>query len=193
MEACLSCLSSICCCLSGKITSENSSNSPSVNAARPQIVASSQEMTSAPSTTPESANNPQPLPPSQPQAHLQYQPQPQPQPQVKRGTACYSCTAQINQRPETGRDDFRIQINAQHHGNHICDEQYLTVIFSNRATFISCSNGSLMGPNNTERIEVRLRYHNNPNDNIGMGDFTVKSDDKSLSIVDVFMADKEGQ
>lgn len=107
----------------------------------------------------------------------------------KGGSKCYTCNAHINQRPETGRDDFRIQINAQHHGDHTCNEQILTVVFNHPATFISCSNGSLNGPNNKSQIQVKLRYHNNPNDNIGMGDFIVKSTHKDLQIVNCFIND----
>ena len=102
---------------------------------------------------------------------------------------CYSCNAHINQRPEVGRDDYRIQLNAQHHGDHTCDEQILTMIFNHPATFISCSNGSLYGPNNKSEIKVKLRYHNNPSDNIGMGDFIVKSNHKDLQIVRCFIND----
>ena len=108
---------------------------------------------------------------------------------VGSGSSCYTCSAKINQRPETGRDDFRIQINAQHHGNHSCDEQLLTVIFNHPVTFISCSNGSLNSPNNKASIQVKLRYHNNQNDNIGMGDFTVKSTFNDLSIVNCYIND----
>ena len=108
---------------------------------------------------------------------------------IGNGSSCYSCSAVINQRPETGRDDFRIQINAQHHGNHSCDQQTLTMIFNYPVTFISCSNGSLSSANNTTRIQVTLRYHNNPNDNIGMGDFIVKSAHHDLKIVHCYIND----
>lgn len=105
------------------------------------------------------------------------------------GSKCYTCNAHINQRPEVGRDDYRIQVNAQHHGDHTCNEQILTMVFNHPATFINCSNGSLYGPNNKSEIKVKLRYHNNPNDNIGMGDFTVKSNHKDLQIVRCFIND----
>ena len=105
------------------------------------------------------------------------------------GSKCYTCNAHINQRPEVGRDDYRIQVNAQHHGDHSCNEQILTMVFNHPATFINCSNGSLHGPNNKSEIKVKLRYHNNPNDNIGMGDFTVKSNHKDLQIVRCYIND----
>ena len=105
------------------------------------------------------------------------------------GSSCYSCSARINQRPETGRDDFRIQINAQHHGDHSCDQQTLTVVFNYPVNFIGCSNGSLSSSNNSTKIQVKLRYHNNPNDNIGMGDFIVKSAHHDLQIVSCYIND----
>ena len=102
---------------------------------------------------------------------------------------CYTCNSQINQRPETGRDDFRIQLNCQHHGDHSCDEQLLTMVFNYPVNFISCSNGSLISSNNSTRIQVKLRYHNNPNDHIGMGDFIVKSTHHDLQIVNCYIND----
>ena len=105
------------------------------------------------------------------------------------GSKCYSCSAVINQRPEQGRNDFRIQINAQHNGDHSCDQQELTMIFNYPVTFKSCSNGSLSSSNNTTRIKVTLRYHNNQKDNIGMGDFIVESAHHDLQIVNCFIND----
>ena len=104
-------------------------------------------------------------------------------------SSCYTCNAQINQRPETGRDDFRIQLNCQHHGDHSCDEQLLTMVFNYPVNFISCSNGSLNSSNNSTRIQIKLRYHNNPNDHIGMGDFIVKSTHHDLQIVNCYIND----
>ena len=105
------------------------------------------------------------------------------------GSSCYTCTAKINQRPETGRDDFRIQINAQHHGDHTCDQQILTVVFNYPVTFISCSNGRINAANNTAHIQVKLNYHNNQNDNIGMGDFIVKCSKRDLEILECYIND----
>ena len=105
------------------------------------------------------------------------------------GSSCYTVQAKINQRPETGRDDFRIQINAQHHGDHSCDQQVLTMVFNYPVTFISCSNGSINAANNTASIQVLLRYHNNPNDNIGMGDFIVKCNKRDLEILNCYIND----
>ena len=105
------------------------------------------------------------------------------------GSSCYTCSAKINQRPETGRDDFRIQINAQHHGDHSCDQQILTVVFNYPVTFISCSNGRLNAGNNTAHLQVKLNYHNNQNDNIGMGDFIVKCSKRDLEILNCYIND----
>ena len=89
------------------------------------------------------------------------------------GSSCYSVNARINQRPETGREDYRIQVDARHNGDHSTDEQYLTIVFSGPVNFVSCSNGSpQVGSGNA--ITVRLGYHQNKTDNISMGDFIVK-------------------
>ena len=105
------------------------------------------------------------------------------------GSKCYTCNAHINQRPEVGRDDYRIQINAQHHGDHTCDEQILTMIFNHPATFISCSNGNLNSNNNTTRIRIKLTYHNNPNDNIEIADFKIKCAYNDLEVVSCSITD----
>lgn len=110
-----------------------------------------------------------------------------------RGSPCYTCTARINQRPETGRNDYRIQINAQHHGNHSCEQQWLTVEFTRPVTFVSCSNGSLYSGNGTQYITVNLRYHNNQNDNIGMGDFIVQSAYQDVQIINSYVQCGSGQ
>lgn len=104
-----------------------------------------------------------------------------------RGSPCYSCNARINQRPETGRNDYRIQIDARHNGNHSCDQQWLTVEFNRPVTFVSCSNGNIYSGNGTPFITVGLRYHNNQNDNIGMGDFIVQSQFQDVQIINSYI------
>ena len=61
--------------------------------------------------------------------------------------------------------------------------------FNYPVNFISCSNGSLNSSNNNSRIQVKLRYHNNPVDNIGMGDFIVKSSHNDLQILNCYIND----
>lgn len=89
--------------------------------------------------------------------------------------SCYTTSAYIHQRPETGRGDYRIQINAQHTADHTREKQILTVEFNQPVTF-KWSQGNLIGGDGSAIIEIELHYHQNPNDNIGFGDLTVESD-----------------
>ena len=92
---------------------------------------------------------------------------------------CYTVTAYIHQTPETGRPDYRIQVDAKHNSDkHHSGEQTLKISFNQPVEYISCNaNGaSLKGGNNTSVLEIGLRYHNNANDNIGFGDLVVKSE-----------------
>lgn len=93
------------------------------------------------------------------------------------GDDCYTVTARIHQSPETGRGDFRIQVDGVHAAGdgHHSGKQTL-VLYFNQAVEYSSSNGSLASGNNTSSISIDYSYHNNGNDNIGLGDVVVKSD-----------------
>ena len=91
------------------------------------------------------------------------------------GETCYTTEAKIIQRPELGRNDYRIQVNARHHGNHTKQKQRLIITFNKPVTFKSC-NGKLLEGNGTSTLTIELRYYQNPTDNIGFGDLTVESD-----------------
>lgn len=93
------------------------------------------------------------------------------------GDDCYTVTAYIHQIPETGRGDFRIQVNAVHAAGdgHHSGKQTLVLSF-NQAVEYSWSNGTLAGGDGTSTISIDYSYHNNGNDNIGLGDVIVKSD-----------------
>lgn len=91
------------------------------------------------------------------------------------GETCYTTEAKIIQRPELGRNDYRIQVNARHHGDHTREKQKLIVTFNKPVTFKSC-NGKLLNGNGTNILTIELSYHQNPNDNIGFGDLTVEAD-----------------
>ena len=103
---------------------------------------------------------------------------------------CYKCKAEIIQRPEIGNDDYTIKIKAEHKGNHSCDEQILLMIFNYPVNFIKCSNGNLISSNNTSRIRVKLSFHNNQNDRIEIGDFSIKCAQNDLEIVNCFIKDE---
>lgn len=92
------------------------------------------------------------------------------------GSDCYTVTANIHQRPETGREDYRIQVNAQHAADdgHHSGEQHLFLAFNQPVNY-SSSNGKLVSGDGTSVIEIKYDYHNNATDNIGLGDVVVTS------------------
>lgn len=92
------------------------------------------------------------------------------------GQDCYEVTAYIHQTPETGRGDFRIQVNAKHAAddNHHSGRQTLVLYFNQTVTYKG-SNGSLAGGDNTTTISINYAYHNNAYDDIGLGDVIVES------------------
>ena len=103
------------------------------------------------------------------------------------GSGCYTTTARIHQKPETGRGDYRIQIDAKHDAAHHSTHQVLTISF-NEAVQYSWSNGTLKSGDGTNTLVVEYKYHNNGNDNIGLGDLIVVAD-AGLAITSVSMDD----
>lgn len=103
------------------------------------------------------------------------------------GSKCYTVVAKITQRPELGRDDYRIQIDAHHQGDHNKSSQILVISFNQSVTYIN-SPGSLIDGNGTNTLTIKLNYWQNPNDNIGFGDLIVQSAN-GLIITKVYMYD----
>lgn len=103
------------------------------------------------------------------------------------GAGCYEASAYIHQRPETGRGDFRIQVNGKHNADHTKEAQTLTISFNQPVTY-SSSNGTLAGATTGTTLTINYTYHQNPNDNIGLGDLVVVSD-PGLSITSVSITD----
>lgn len=93
------------------------------------------------------------------------------------GEDCYSVTARIHQSPETGRGDFRIQVDGQHAASdgHHSGKQTL-ILYFNQAVIYSWSQGELAGGDGTAELSIDYQYHNNDKDNIGLGDVIVESD-----------------
>lgn len=106
------------------------------------------------------------------------------------GAGCYTATARIHQTPQTGRGDYRIQVNAQHSADHTKEVQILTISFNHLVTYKSCngSGASLVSGNGTNTLVINLGYHQNPTDNIGLGDLCVESD-AELEITGVSITD----
>ena len=100
---------------------------------------------------------------------------------------CYTATAYIHQFPQTGRGDYRIQVNGKHKADHTKEAQVLTISFNQNVTYVSGGAGLIDG-NGTTTLKIKLSYHQNPNDNIGFGDLVVTSD-SGLAIISVSITD----
>lgn len=103
------------------------------------------------------------------------------------GAGCYTASAYIHQTPETGRGDYRIQVNGKHIADHTKEAQVLTISFNQNATYVSGGAGIISG-NGTTTLKIRLGYHQNPTGNIGFGDLVVTSD-AGLAITGVSITD----
>ena len=103
------------------------------------------------------------------------------------GTGCYTVTAKIHQTPQIGRGDYRIQVDGQHHADHTKEAQTLTRSFNQPVTY-SSSSGTLAGAATGTTLTINYTYHQNPNDNIGLGDLVVVSD-PGLSITGISITD----
>lgn len=101
--------------------------------------------------------------------------------------ACYTADAYIHQTPETGRGDYRIQVNGKHNADHTKEAQTLKISFNQNVTYVSGGAGLING-NGTTTLTVKLAYHQNPTDNIGFGDLVVNSE-AGLAITGVSISD----
>lgn len=59
------------------------------------------------------------------------------------GSGCYTTTAYIHQTPQTGRGDYRIQVNAVHNADHTKEAQQLNISFNQPVTYVSGGRGAL--------------------------------------------------
>lgn len=100
---------------------------------------------------------------------------------------CYTVNAYIHQTPEVGRDEYRIQANGQHNADHTCEHQVLTISFNIPVTYVS-SNGTIRSGDGTPTLVIDYYYHNNPTDNIGLGDIVVKAG-VGLAITGIVLTD----
>ena len=103
------------------------------------------------------------------------------------GAGCYTASAYIHQTPQTGRGDYRIQVNGKHSADHTKEAQVLTISFNQSVTYVSGGAGLLSG-NGTNTLKIKLGYHQNPNDKIGFGDLVVTAD-TGLAITGVSITD----
>ena len=105
-------------------------------------------------------------------------------------SGCYTTTAYIHQTQETGRHDYRIQVDAHHNADHNSKAQQLEISFNLPVVYKSCNGhgASLAGGDGTNTLLVNFTYWNNRTDNIGFGDFIVTADE-GLAITGVTMHD----
>ena len=106
---------------------------------------------------------------------------------VYAASGCYTATAYIHQTPETGRGDYRIQVNGVHDADHTKETQWLHISFNIPVTY-SSSQGTLESGNNSTTLVIRYTYHQNPKDNIGLGDLVVVAD-QGLAVTAVSITD----
>ena len=106
------------------------------------------------------------------------------------GDDCYDTTARIHQWPETGRNDFRIQVDGKHDADHNSNAQQLVLTFD-RAVNYESSAGSYVSGSGTNQITIGYAYWNNHTDNIGLGDVVVTTVDggTELQITDAYIRD----
>lgn len=96
------------------------------------------------------------------------------------GADCFKVTARITQRPETGRENYCVKVDAVHNAadRHHSSEQVLTLSFNQPVTYVSCndSNATLSGGNGTNALSITFNYHQNGGpENIGLADIYVES------------------
>ena len=106
---------------------------------------------------------------------------------VYAASGCYTASAYIHQTPETGRGDYRIQVDGQHKADHTKEAQVLTISFNQNVTYVSGGAGLISG-DGSSILKIKLSYHQNPTDNIGFGDLVVTSD-AGLAITGVSITD----
>lgn len=105
-------------------------------------------------------------------------------------STCYTVNAIIHQRPVTGRNDYRIKVNAKHNADHCCNGQLLVLKFNKPVEYIS-SSGQLK-ENFGNVLRIMYTYWNNPHDNIGLGDIVVKAKE-GLEITGSYIIDTNWQ
>lgn len=103
------------------------------------------------------------------------------------GQGCYTATAYIHQTQETGRHDYRIQVDGVHAADHTNDKQWLHISF-NMPVRYSSSNGSLESGDGSSTLVICYGYHQNFSDDIGLGDLCVTADE-GLAITSVSITD----
>lgn len=106
---------------------------------------------------------------------------------VYMASGCYTASAKITQTPEPGRDTYCVHVEGEHHADHTREAQTLTLTFNQPVTY-SSSKGTLAGADTGTMLVINYGYHQNPTDNIGLGDVYVTSD-AGLAVTGVSITD----
>ena len=107
---------------------------------------------------------------------------------VYAASGCYTATAYIHQTPDGGGSGtYRIQVNGKHDADHTKEAQTLTIAFNQNVKYGS-SNGTLASAETGTTLVINYSYHQNPTDNIGLGDLVVTSD-AGLAVTGVSISD----
>lgn len=107
---------------------------------------------------------------------------------VYAASGCYTATAYIHQTPDGGgQGTYRIQVNGIHNADHTKEAQTLTITFNQSVKYES-SQGTLTSAATGTTLVINYKYHQNPQDNIGLGDLVVTSG-AGLVINDVKISD----
>lgn len=105
-------------------------------------------------------------------------------------SGCWTVTARINQKPEVGRNDYRIQVDMKHKADHTVEEEEFVIQFNQTVTFKEWNIGTatLIGSATGTELRFKINKHANPVENIGAGDLIVESDN-GLAIIGSWMMD----
>ena len=108
------------------------------------------------------------------------------------GNDCYNASAYMHQFPETGRGDYRFQVNAVHNADHNSNRNQCLHITFNQPVIYKSSNGSLESGDGTCTLNIAYSYWSNYTDSIGLGDLCVESD-PGLAVTFVSLEDRAKQ
>ena len=99
---------------------------------------------------------------------------------------CWTVSAYIHQRPETGRGDYRLQVDCTHlNPDHHRSSATVTIVFNQSVTVTNPGNNAFTVSGSGSVISVGFDVGtSNPNEHRGWGDLIVTSD-AGLEVVSV--------
>lgn len=101
---------------------------------------------------------------------------------------CFNVTAKIDQKPETGRGDYRLDVNATHipsFANHGSNSQTLTIVFNQPVDYVSCGTNVSSYSDGTSVLTVtRQNWCNGQSEPVGFAGLVVNSE-QGLGLISV--------